>query len=234
MRIFSKFFLVLICLICFSTFVNAGPIRIISGTVGLRTIRISGAGISYDLTHASDFVFTFSTPYQPGTTISPTINAFTSDGVNGTSDYAGRATINGTTYIGYFPGAFGSPSSNMTFNLLEGINLPSEFPAIIPGSSNTVLSVNIPFRMTGYLAGRNCVIDRDCFDIPGQQIYGNGTATINFAEHSGTYRMNSYSYAFSSSPEPTPEPVTLFLLGTGLAGVFGYTRCKRKRTGERA
>lgn len=229
MRFFSKMLFVLVWVIGFSTFVNADPIRITSGAVNNGSINIIGSGINYSL-NSNTSVFSFGTPYQPGSNIKPTINAFTSDGLSGTTVYQGGATINGVNYFGQFGGGFAPlGSSNMIFSLSEGISLPTAFPPLIPGLPNTVFSVNVPFTMTGYLSGRNCPAIGPCVDIPRQDIYGNGTATLNFSEFNGTYRLNTYNYTFSSTPEPTPEPATLILMGTGLAGIFGYATKRRKK-----
>jgi hypothetical protein len=224
-----KFFLTLTFVFCFVTLVNAEPIRITSGNVTNSTINISGAGISYNLTVSGGTpIFTFGTPYAPGSTIQPTINSFTSNGITGYNVYRGTANINGVNYLADFGGGFAPiSSSNMVFTLANGINLPNTFPSPISGIN--VLSVNVPFTMTGYLVGRNCPQTGPCVDVPGQQLFGNGTATLNFAEFNGTYRLNTYNYSFSATPEPTPEPTTLLLMGTGLAGVIGYARRRNKK-----
>jgi hypothetical protein len=223
---------VLVCLICLTTLANADPVRVTSGSVTNGTINISGSGFSYNLTvSGGNSVFTFSTPYQPGSTIRPTINSFTTNGITGYNVYRGTANFNGVNYLADFGGGFAPVnSSNLVFNLSQGINLPNTFPPPISGIN--VLSVSVPFTMTGYLVGRNCPQVGPCTDVPGQSLFGNGTATLNFAEFNGTYRLNTYSYNFSSTPEPTPEPATLILLGTGLAGIVGYAKRRRRKSNE--
>ena len=236
MSIFSKFFLVLVLVVGFASFAKADPVRIVSGTVNKESIKIQGEGsTAINLNINSSPIDTLTIPrfqFASGASVTPIVDAFARYGGVTSFGYRGSATINGITYSpanSYFGGGFGF-GNEIVFTPIRSFQLP---PA--PTQGFGTFSVQVPFAMQGFLSGISCPNGLNgpgnCTPIPGTSIYGNGTATFTYSylEQKSVWGLSEYSYTFST-PEPTPEPATILLLGTGLAGIFGYTRRKKRLT----
>ena len=233
MSIFSKFFLILVLMVGFSTFVKADPIRIVSGTVNRENIILSdNNSTNINLHWNSGPIFTFgnfSLQVAPGAYAFPIIEGFGANGSFASFSFRASAIINGITYApnnSYFGGGIGF--NNLTFTPTQSFQLPSA------PNSGDIFTVQIPFTMVGYLSGASCPNGLNgpgnCDSIPRVDVFGNGTAkfTYLYFNSSPVWNLQNYEYTFSSTPEPTPEPAAILLLGTGLAGVFGYARRKSR------
>jgi len=144
------------------------------------------------------------------------------DRFSGLSDLkSGPATFNGTDYQQLF---------------YSGAVVFSTDPFILPADSPTgYFTVAVPFTMTGHLD--SYLLNPFARD-PGPAVFsvdvsGEGIAYLDLFgfDTPGGRKFDGYRtrYAFQSTI-PTPEPPTLFLLGTGVAGVAvkGYRRRKRR------
>lgn len=105
-------------------------------------------------------------------------------------------------------------------NYLGIIITASEFP--FPDPSVGTVTFETTFTMEGRLSIYSA--DRQLFTtlLTGQGI---ARATYSYSGRGGYWLLNTLSYTFQTTP--TPEPATLFLLGSGLAGVA--TKAYRRR-----
>jgi hypothetical protein len=231
---FLKFSCVLfLALLIFSVGVKADPIQIISGTASVGAGASSGSS-SFNFNGNGNSNFTGSsiggiggtlTPlsFASGAAFTPNIQLFSTLLTPPTFlNYGGNFQTTGISTPVFYLG--GPNGSNVVFSSLTS-QLPTQlFPTF---------SLQIPFSMQG-----NLVAITNCNGIPNcvqntynQAIFGNGTATYNFTSQNGAYNLNNASYTFDNS-SPTPEPATLILMGTGLAGIIGYARKRRKKQSE--
>jgi PEP-CTERM motif len=130
----------------------------------------------------------------------------------------GPATFNGTDYQQLWYTGTISLSSDM-------FSIPADSPT-------GEFTLSIPFAMTGHL---NAYLLNPFPGNPGPAVFsvdlsGEGIASLTLfgydtPSYGRLFDTHSLTYSFQSTT-PTPEPATIFLLGTGLAGVAmkGYRR----------
>lgn len=235
MRFFSKFFLTTTLLLASITISNGNPVKFnIASTTVLpyssppsSTYYLQGNELSGD---GTTILGSFNTPLcinncnVVGSTFNLTGQFSSGDPSLAPLGYLGRITYLGNNYV-----VTTSSFSYITgeTNILQPIiNLPD----------NNYTTATTTFSMTGILSLRSLSTT-----VPNAilQLTGSGIASIDYVYnpyHTGLdigfirYRYNNAEGKFTSepTPEPTPEPATLLLFGTGIAGVIGYTRRRRK------
>ncbi len=92
---------------------------------------------------------------------------------------------------------------------------------------------SIPFNMKGTLLLDSLSTNMPDFTV---EIFGKGLADLDYVSGEGSASITSNDkaflgkivYKFGATPEPVPEPGTLLLLATGLIGIGGYVKRKRK------
>jgi PEP-CTERM motif len=226
---FLKFSCVLLlALLIFSVDVRADPIQIVNGTASIRfsgnTFNLNDANGNRYFGTSIGSTGTLPT-YQAGSTFNPVVNLFSTLGY---SDYRGTYS-NGISnfpvvYLG-LPGPSSTPASYLTF---------SSASFLLPVQTLPTFSMQIPFTMQGLLvAVGDCTSSFPLCNqvLANNSLSGSGTATYNFFSQNGMWQMSGANYSFDNA-SPTPEPATLILMGTGLAGIIGYARKRRKKQAD--
>jgi PEP-CTERM motif len=220
-RRFGRVFLPLFLIALFSLAVEARA----------DVLTITGGGATQANNHTFDFTgqgfrasgwgYFGRTPCRPCTT-SSVLNLFDNFAGEDGLKY-GPATFNGTDYQQlYYTGVI-SFSSDM-------FSIPADSPT-------GEFTISMPFTMSGYL---NAYFLNPVAGNPGPAVFsvdlsGEGIASLTLfgydtLNHGRLFDTHSLTYSFQSTT-PTPEPATIFLLGTGLAGVAmkGYRRRQSRK-----
>lgn len=199
---------------------NAEPVTIIAGS----TATINFGGSSFNLNDSNGNQYIGSSignnnlpTYQTGSIFTPVVNVFNTFGYNDFRGVYQNSTWNPVVYIA-------NQGSFMTFSSAN-----FQLPTVL----TSTFSVTIPFTMIGNLIPTiDCTVDiQRCNQVVANNaISGTGNVTYNFANFgNGVWQMTGANYVFGTPTEPTPEPATIILLGTGLLGLAGYARKRKKK-----
>lgn len=243
MRFFSKSILVFGLLFVFLSIVKADPIRI---TVGGSYVYPS---YTQGVSTGSDYNFEGTELRATGTTI---FGSFNNSLCLSNCDVVGsRINLTSQFYTGdirlYPLGYNGNVSylgntyrvTQSSFSFLAGDTNP--FPPLSSFTNGDYTTATANFNMNATLSLRSLSTT-----VPNAilQLTGSGIASIDYVYNPTRagldigfvrYRYSNVEGEFTSestpnpTPEPVPEPTTVLLLGTGLAGIIGYTRKKRKK-----
>lgn len=223
MRLISKILLIFVLWGAFSEIAKADPIRITGGTSSLYYgssgvySSFVGNGLQlegFTLFSNYDFPPCIAKCNPAGATVNLSSQGFTGD----PAAYPPNS-YNFATYLG---NQYAIENMNLTF-LTDWVTI----------DSNT-LGASTNFTMTGAISLKSLSLS-----VPDTilQIFGSGNSRIYYLPDSnGTYGLGLVEYRYNTydaptstpTPEPVPEPATIILLGTGLAGIFGYAKRKRK------
>ncbi|HEY6190153.1 MAG TPA: PEP-CTERM sorting domain-containing protein [Pyrinomonadaceae bacterium] len=211
-----------ICLLCAAD-AHADPIIITGGSASVESFaggRFTFVSDSFRIQGGTNWGTNSCVPCRAGQTVSiGSLNAGTFDIRNG------PAVINGISY------------ASLTYSGF----LSYEGSIVIPNDPSSLITMTTPFTFNGRLHGctssqiSGCPEGQDVFD---SFLVGQGIATVTIHSFDGgvsfgqLYEVNHVRYDFAA-PTPTPEPATMFLLGTGLAGIGAAVRRKRKASRDR-
>lgn len=137
--------------------------------------------------------------------------------------------FNGNLTLGNGPGTIGNTSYA---NLFYSGGLTFSGSVLLPndGASSMILSAPFTFSGTLHTYLENPIIGSDP-PIFTTLLSGQGIALIEFTSFVGTNGLRTFNFqniTYNFQPAPVPEPTTIFLLGTGLAGLAARARKRRR------